>query len=377
MYRKLAALCAPMLVLGCGAPAPVAGPENRSAEAHGDGTIALTSEQITAAGITVVQPGRGAAGAAIEVPALLESDPDATRVVAAPLEGRVVALTRNIGDPVRAGEVLAVIESRAAAGLQAEVEKAQSRLMLALATLDRDEKLYARGFRPLREVEISRAAAEQARTDLKLARQQVSASGVRGGSLNRISIIAPISGRVIARTATLGQVFAADAAETELFRVAALDRLSVVLSVSAADAARLHPGNPVEVTAAGREARARIRFVAPALDPQTRLVRVAADLDNRDGRWRAGEPVQARILIDQPANAPLMIPATAVQTLENRPVVFVRTAGGFRTAPVTLGSRDGALVAVLTGLTGSERIAAANTFTLKAELGKGEAGHED
>jgi membrane fusion protein, heavy metal efflux system len=377
MHRFVVALCAPMLVMGCSQPVPDAAPENQAEQAHAEGEIALSAEQLEAANISLTRPGRGDAGAAIEVPALLESDPDATRVVAAPLEGRVVSLTRNIGDPVRRGETLAVIESRAAAGLQAEVEKARSRLSLANATLARDETLYARGFRPLREVEISRAAAEQARTDLKLARQQVDASGVRGTSFNRILVTAPISGRVISRSAALGQVFAADAAETELFRIAALDRLAVSFSVSAADAARLRPGHRVEVTAAGRQAMAQIRFVAPALDPQTRLVRIVADLANRNGAWRAGEPVQARVLSDQPANAPLMVPSTAVQIVENRPVVFVRTDKGFRVVPVTLGGRSGPLVAVLSGLSGGERIAATNTFSLKAELGKGEAGHED
>lgn len=375
MYRIAAALCAAMLVAGCGAPAPA--PEKEAAEAHADGTIALTAEQIAAANITLVRPSRGGTGAAIEAPALLESDPDATRVVAAPIEGRVVSLTRNLGDPVRRGETLAVIESREAASLQAEVEKARTRLALARTTLTRDETLYARGFRPLREVEISRAAADQAATDLRLARQQVSASGVRGGSLNRIVITAPITGRVVARTAVLGQVFTTDAPETELFRVAALDRLSVALSISAADAARVRPGTPIEVTGSGRTAAARVRFVSPALDPQTRLVRVIADLNNRAGRWRAGEPVQARMLVEQAGGTPLMVPITAVQTVENRAVVFIRTPQGFRIVPVTLGGRDGASVAILAGLSGGEQIAATNTFTLKAELGKGEASHED
>jgi cobalt-zinc-cadmium efflux system membrane fusion protein len=58
-------------------------------------------------------------------------------------------------------------------------------------------------------------------------------------------------------------------------------------------------------------------------------------------------------------------------------VLFVRTPQGFRTRPVTLGARDGAMVAILAGLSDGEQIAATNTFTLKAELGKGEASHED
>ncbi|MDQ8757616.1 efflux RND transporter periplasmic adaptor subunit [Sphingosinicella sp. LHD-64] len=375
MFRSIAALCAALLVAGCGDPAPA--PENESAESHAEGAIALNADQIAAAGITLTQPTTAGAGAAIEAPALLESDPDATRIVAAPLEGRIVGLTRNLGDPVRRGETLAVIESRAAAALQAEVERTRTRANLARATLARDQALSDRGFRTRRELEISQAAAEEAETALRLARQQVGASGVRGGSLNRIVVTSPISGRVIARSAVLGQVFAADAVETELFRVANLDRLSVTLSLPPADAARVRPGAMVEIAAPGRRQAARVRFVSPVLDGETRLVRVIADLDNRAGQWRAGEPVQARVRITGEA-APgrgLMIPADAVQTVENRPAVFVRTREGFRVAPVRLGRRDGPLVAVMEGLTGTETIAVRGSFTLKAELGKGEADH--
>jgi cobalt-zinc-cadmium efflux system membrane fusion protein len=87
--------------------------------------------------------------------------------------------------------------------------------------------------------------------------------------------------------------------------------------------------------------------------------------------------VQARVQIADATvgTGPLMIPAVAVQTVESQPAVFIRTKAGFRVAPVTLGQRNGALVAVTHGLSGSETIAAQNSFTLKAELGKGEAEH--
>lgn len=375
MIRIVPALCAALPVAGCDTSAPA--PKTEAAEAHAEGTVSLTAEQISAAGITLVRPSAGGEGAAIEASALIESDPQSTRIVAAPLEGRVVALNHNLGDTVRRGETLAVIESREAASLQADVESARTRLDLARATLDRDETLFARGFRPLREVEISRAAYREAETARRLARQRLLASGVRGGSLNRIAITAPISGQVIARNAVLGQTFAADAADTELFRIADLSRVSVTLSLLPADAARVRPGTTVEIRSAGRTREARIRFVSPALDESTRLVRMIADLDNRDGQWRVGEPVQARVRTnsDSRPGETLMIPAAAVQSIDNRPVVFVRTATGFRVVPVTLGRRDGSMVAVTQGLSGSETIAAANSFVLKAELGKGEAGH--
>ena len=103
---------------------------------------------------------------------------------------------------------------------------------------------------------------------------------------------------------------------------------------------------------------------------------VIAIVDNRAGLWRVGEPVTAAIALPGTAGS-VTVPAAAVQTVENRSVVFVRTPSGFTATPVTIGQTSGSTVTVTTGLTGREEIAGAGSFTLKAELGKGEAEHED
>lgn len=374
-----AALPLTLTLAACGGGGnPQANQAEPAEAAHAEeGVVTLTPQQITSAGIELTHPTLGGSGGTIELPALLEGDPQATRIVAATVPGRIVELRRNLGDRVRQGETLAVLESREAAGLQAEVQRAAAGAELAHKTLARDEALYAKGFRPLREVDISRAAAKQADVALRLAREQVAASGSRGGRYNRIVLAAPISGQVIARTAVLGQNFAADAAETELFRIARLDRLSVSLSLSPADAARIRVGAPVQVRATDRTGQARIRFISPVLDEKTRQVPVLAQLDNRVGQWRAGEPVTASVSLPGNGDGAIRVPSTAVQTVEGRPVVFVRTGKGFRAVPVTLGRQDGAMVIVASGLTGNETIAAANSFTLKSALGASEAGHED
>ncbi|NML04335.1 efflux RND transporter periplasmic adaptor subunit [Sphingomonas sp. G-3-2-10] len=380
MTFRYAALPLAILILlpacnGAEPPANTSPAEAAEADHDEEGVVTLTARQIATAGIELTHPVIGGSGGAIELPATIEGDADAIRVVAAPISGRVIALNRNLGDAVRRGETLAILESREAASLHAEVEKARTRLDLARATLARDEALYKRGFRPLREVEISRAGFAEAETNLQLARQQASASGARGGGLNRIAVTAPIAGRVIARRATLGQMFMADAADTELFRIADTSRLSVALSLSSADAARIPPGTPVEIVAGGRRGNAKIRFVSPALDAETRQVPAIAMLDTRAGQWRVGETVTATVRLAADGDAAIRVPSTAVQTVEGKTVVFVRTESGFRAVPVTLGRQDGAMV-VVTGLTGREQIAAANSFTLKSALGATEEhGH--
>jgi cobalt-zinc-cadmium efflux system membrane fusion protein len=108
------------------------------------------------------------------------------------------------------------------------------------------------------------------------------------------------------------------------------------------------------------------------LDETTRLIQVIVTLDNAGGQWRIGEPVTASILLSAvSSDRSVAVPSTAVQSVENRTVVFVRTPTGFRAVPVTAGGRNGDQVIITSGLTGTERIASTNSFTLKAELGKG------
>lgn len=368
-YRAALPLALTLVLAGCGQQA--AAPAEKAAEAkeaEAEGVIHLTAEQIAAAGIALVRPTAGAG--VLSLPATIESDPQATQVVSAAIGGRVVALNRNLGEGVRRGEVVAVIESRDAAALRAEVEAAQARANLARSNLAREERLFALKVSPERDLIAARTAMTEANIALRLASQQVSAAGVGGGALNRIGVVAPIGGQVTARSVVLGQTVAPDA---ELFRVANLERVAINLSLTPADAGRVRVGTPVEVRSGARSATARVHFVSPVLDAATRLVPAVALLENGGGVWRPGEPVTALLQIGVSGDA-VSVPDSAIQTVEGRTSVFVRTKEGFRAVPVAVTSRVGGM-ATVTGLSGRESLAGEGSFTLKAELGKGEAEH--
>ncbi|WP_404829558.1 efflux RND transporter periplasmic adaptor subunit [Sphingomonas aliaeris] len=337
-------------------------------------TATLSAQQIADAGIEVTRPTVGGVAGAIELPATIEGDPQAVQVVSAAIGGRLVSLTRNLGQPVRRGDTLAIIESREAASLNAEVEAARARSTLAQSNLRREQRLFAERVSPEQDLIAARTAATEANIALRLARQQLSATGGGGGALNRITVRSPISGQVIARSATLGQQIAADA---EIFRVANLAKVSVTMSLVPADAGRVAPGARVEVTSAGRRQEGRVTFVSPILDETTRLVPVIATIDNAGGTWRVGENVSVSVLLPATRDRSVAVPSAAVQMIGDKPHVFVRTPSGFKATPVTLGRTNGGSVSVTAGLTGEERIASTNSFTLKAELGKGEAKDED
>lgn len=296
--KWLLAACLPLFLAACGS-----GETAKPADAHGeeaaghddDGHVELTDEQIKVAGIALGRPAVGSAGA-LQLPATIESDPQGTQAVSAAIGGRVVALNSNLGQSVGRGQTLAIIESREAAQLQGEVQATRARLALANSNLAREERLFAQRVSPEQDVIAARTAATEARIAYQLAQQQVSAAGGGGGQLNRIAIAAPIAGQVIARSVLLGQTVAADA---ELYRIANLSSVSLSLNLRPADAGRIQPGAIVTVSAPGRQAKGKISFVSPALDPATKLVPAIASIDNRAGQWRVGEAVTASIALDR------------------------------------------------------------------------------
>ena len=384
--RVLAPVTLALILAGCGGPGSSgeagekAGAEKTEGVEAGEAkegpkdVVTLSAQQIADAGIEVTRPTVGGVAGAIELSATIEGDPQGVQVVSASLGGRLVSLTRNLGQSVGRGDPLAIIESREAASLKAEVEAARARAALAQSNLRREQRLFAERVSPEQDLVAARTGATEASIALRLAQQQLSATGSGGGALNRIAVRSPIAGQVIARSATLGQTVAADA---ELFRVANLSKVTVATSLVPGDAGRVKPGARVEVTAAGRRQEGRVTFVSPILDETTRLVPVIVTLDNAGSSWRVGETVNVSILVPASGDRTVAVPSAAVQMIEDKSFVFVRTPTGFRATPVTLGRTNGGQVVVTSGLTGSERIASTNSFTLKAELGKGDGGDED
>ena len=385
IMRALAPVTLAILLAGCGGggsseAGEKAGAEKAEGAEAGEAKkgpkdiVTLSAQQIADAGIEVTRPTVGGVAGAIELSATIEGDPQGVQVVSTSVGGRLVSLTRNLGQSVSRGDPLAIIESREAASLKAEVEAARARSALAQSNLRREQRLFAERVSPEQDLVAARTVATEASIALRLAQQQLSATGSGGGALNRIAVRSPIAGQVIARSATLGQAVAADA---ELFRVANLSKVTVTTSLVPTDAGRVKPGVRVEVTAPGRRQEGRVTFVSPILDETTRLVPVIATLDNAGSTWRVGETVNVSILVPSTGDRTVAVPSAAVQMIEDKSFVFIRTATGFRAIPVTLGRTNGGQVTVTAGLTGSERIASTNSFTLKAELGKGAGGDED
>ncbi|KAK0331404.1 hypothetical protein LTR94_029069, partial [Friedmanniomyces endolithicus] len=120
----------------------------------------------------------------------------------------------------------------------------------------------------------------------------------------------------------------------------------------------------------GSTTSARVRAVTPTLSGETRAA--TAVLDVIGGRLQPGLAVRVRLFPSRSgASTAIVVPEEAVQSLNGRDVVFVRTPKGFKATPVTTGQRSAGRIEIVSGLGAGQTIATKNAFLLKAELGKG------
>lgn len=344
--------------------------------------VAMDDERIKLAQIEQRKVGPATVAKRLAAPGTIV--PDASRVahVSVKLAGTVAELRKNIGDDVVKDEVIAILESREVADAKSEYLAARLSNELQQDLTARDKSLSEGRAVPEQQYIKSRNAAAQTAMRFGIARQKLLALGVRDdeiatlpqapdASLRSQNVRAPISGRVAERKVELGAAVGRDNLETELFVVVDLSRVWVELSVSSPDLPMVREGQSVAVTLRGfpDATTGKIVFVSPLLDKETRTARVVAVIDNPDGRWRPGSFVTTAIAIEE-REAPVVAPFSAVQTVEGRKAVFVRTNDGFETRDVVLGQRDGQSVEIVSGLKAGETIAVSNTFSLKAELTK-------
>ena len=349
-------------------PAPAPAPTEAAAPAKPSNTVAMTQQALSASQITVAPAASGELDAAILASATVEATPDAEAVLTARAPGTVSRIMVRIGDPVRAGQTLALVESRDASQIAADRSAASARVTLAARQLERERGLLAQGVTPRADYEAAQANLAVAQADARRASAAAGAARVSGDGRS-VAVVSPVSGRVTNAGANLGQFVAA---ETELFRVADPRRLQITASVPPADAGRVREGDRVELTTTdGRKIEGRVRSSTGVVDPQSRTATVVITPTSGGSTLAPGQLVQARILASGgAAKSGVMVPQDAVQTLGSDTVVFVRTGQGVRAQPVQVGSRSGGMVAITGGLAAGTQIATTNAFLLKAEIEK-------
>jgi cobalt-zinc-cadmium efflux system membrane fusion protein len=356
----------------------------RDQSEHGD-IVKLSPEQMRELGIEVAEAGPGKLARKISVPAQINLNADHVAHIVPRVTGMVREVRKTLGDVVRTGELLAVLDSRELAESKAACLAAQARWDLAKANRDRVEALFDEKISPqkellkvrqeLAEIDIEHRTTEAKLHALGLSQEQVAAlhRDEKDIDFPRYEIRAPFAGTLIEKHITLGEVVDT---ENTTFALADLSTVWVDITVYTKDLPQVRVGTEVDISADGfGPAHGTIAYVSPTINETTRTCFARVVLENSENRWRPGLFCLASILVAQD-KIDVLVPAEAIQTINNEPVLFVEDHGGFKKRLVVTDKRNGAHVEIVSGLLPGERYVSANAFTLKSELEKAGFGEE-
>lgn len=370
------------------APHPKAGPqEHEEADAHEGGghaeEVHLTAGQRDRLGVRVAELPAGAASGSLERPARVMFDLDRVARVGPRVPAKVVRVVRDLGDRVSEGEPIAVMSSVELGKAKAGFLTARARLQTHRAEYRRERELRERDISSEAELLEARARFREAEAELDAAREALRLYGLSRQDIEAIEagteeplsyfrLSSPVDGVIQKREMAPGQSVAPQ--ETPI-HVANLDRLWVMIDAFERDVPHLSEGLEVDLTVRSlpdTSFTAQTDWVSYELQEDTRTVRVRAVVENPDGALRAGMFGTARIHPEGTVEV-AMVPVDAVQTLEDRSVVFVpgEESGSYRPVEVRTGAENEGRVEIVSGLAPGDRAVVAGAFELKSALTSG------
>lgn len=342
-------------------------------------TVRLTDAQRATAGLEIRPAGPGQVDEVMTLPGEVAFDADRVAHVTPRASGAVREVKADLGDVVARGDVLALLDSREVAAMAQEVLATRARRELAEASFRRVEPLFRDGITSEKDYLAAKQALAEARIDETSAGQKLAAGAGPRATGSGLSLVAPLDGTIVEKHVTIGEVLAPD---TEAFTIADLSRLWVWSTAHARELARVRKGQRAYVRADGiaEPLLGEVDYVEAMLGERTRTARTRIVLVEPPAGWRPGMFVTAELVVGT-VDAPVVVQEDAIQRLGDHPVVFVEDDGRFEARPVELGrlgrDAEGRLVrAIDVGLRAGDAYVATNAFLLKAELGKGAAGHE-
>lgn len=195
-------------------------------------------------------------------------------------------------------------------------------------------------------------------------------------SLKDYNVTAPIKGVILERNTNLGDV----ANGEPLFTVADLSNVWAKFHVFPKDADMVKSGQSVRVHTLdeGKTGAAKIDMLFPTADALSQTLVAIAPLANENGqggmRWRPGMTVEGDVAVSE-KQVPLAVRASALQTMEDQTVVFVKDGNSYERVPVLTGMNDGEYVEIKSGLKAGQEYVSKGSFIIKADIMKAGAEH--
>jgi cobalt-zinc-cadmium efflux system membrane fusion protein len=361
----------------CQKTQPAVEPSGRAAP---PGEVWLTPAQVHDAKIEISTVGERDVDDKILTSGTVSLEDQLTGHVFSPVNGRVVSITAQLGQQVKRGEALAVIESPDIGTAVSDVHKAQADLIASEHDLRRKKDLYEQKATSAAELEASQDAYRRAKAELERAQAKEGLLHVPAadGVTQRYPLLAPVDGEVLMRDVNPGmevQGQYAGGTAQELFTIGELDRVWVLGQVFEMDLPRVHVGAPASVNVVAYPKKpfiGQVDWVSGQIDEHTRTATVRCHFDNTDRLLRPMMYATMEISVDQ--KRAVAIPRNALLRLGDSKVVFTQVGEGggylqFAKAPVDVDEGESSpWLEVRHGLTGGQKVVVSGAILLSSML---------
>ncbi len=303
--------------------------------------------------------------------------------VSSPVQGRVLEVRARLGDRVKVGEILLVVDSPDIAQAYSEFMKEHSELTYVTRAYELAKDLYESKALSQKDLKQAENDAIKAQAEFRRAKERLLSLRVPAAELekplaeqkitSRFEMRSPLTGTVVERTVTPGQSVGGDPGQV-LFTVADLDVLQVVADVYERDLGLVHGGQVATVTV---EAYPGVIFpgavaaIGDVVDPNTRTIKVRAWVNNEEHKLKP--EMFARLNIDLGDGASFIaVPKEAVLEIDGKEYVYVvEGEDRYVKHEVKVGTASADLVRILEGLKPGERVVTKGAILLKAKEAKG------
>ena len=352
--------------------------EKEGAHADEGGVIKLTEAEIKDSGIRTalvsVQPIR----AQFSVSATIQPNRDRYAHVAPRIPGRILSVPAKAGDTVKAGQVLAQLDSVEMGEAHSAYLQAASHESLARAEFERADRLFKEQVVPEKEHLRARSEFEKARAAAQAAADKLRMMGVTatrsGAAQSSFPVVAPFAGTITEKDAVIGELAQPD---KSLFTVADLSTVWIEANLNERDLARVTTGASAEVTVQAypdERFRGKVVYVSGSVDKESRTIRARIEVPNPGGKLKPEMFATARIETETVGKG-ITVPAEAVSLVDGKKVVFVQELDGFESREVEIGDDVGGRQVVKAGLHEGDKVVTAGAYALKARLQKSKIGH--
>jgi len=300
--------------------------------------------------------------------------------VFSPVTGRVVSIVAGLGQRVKKGDPLAVIESPDIGSAVSDVHKAQADLIAAEHDVNRKKALFEQKAGSAADLEASNDNYRRAKAELERASQkeQLLRLGNVDTVTQRYTLPSPVDGEILIRNINPGvevQGQYSGGATVELFTIGEIDKVWVLGDLYEINLPRVHVGSPATVSVVAYPDKAFqgwVDWVSGSLDPNTRTAKVRCSFDNPDKLLRPMMYATVQISVQQSQS--LAIPRSALLRLGDQRVVFIEVGEGngrvrFRQVPVDVDEGESSRwLAVKKGIEAGQKVVVNGAILLASSL---------